>query len=473
MSLEEVLEHYSREEVAKELADYTRGRWVAVEAPSPKRRMFFRYAGDRPLTISSPEEVSKVVKRFAFARPRAIYATANLYAKLESRSDVDDPSNVYATTAVWDIDNELEAWRLTIEAARLIVDELERHGVVKSVYLKWSGRGCHVHLHEGAFSDELRREHHPLDLAYSVVEYTLRRVEDRVAEMARQSPCEERPLAVENDMDMKRVFTAPLSLHRSLDVVAVCFKPDELDEFTPEWLKPSEFRHNPAWREHEVGEADELAKRALAEVGGYFGARVEGAVRTRVGAPAPPRKVEAKPKRVAAPRAVKIGRFQVMGLLQAARYYLVKGDLEKAKSFGLNRAIFYAWAKRTKGRVGRAAAARARQRTLFEAKEEREEKPKVESLGDEVAYLSDTGYFAIGDQVQRPEDYDRQIAARISSAVPYEVAWRAALNYLSTFPRDVLLSQRLFFERAYKPVRDNFYEVIKKYSSKKPEELES
>lgn len=29
-----------------------------------------------------------------------------------------------------------------------------------------------------------------------------------------------------------------------------------------------------------------------------------------------------------------------MGLLQAARYYLLTGDLEKAKSFGLNRAIF-------------------------------------------------------------------------------------------------------------------------------------
>jgi len=39
----------------------------------------------------------------------------------------------------------------------------------------------------------------------------------------------------------------------------------------------------------------------------------------------------------------RIGRFQVMGLLQAARYYVLYGDLEKAKSFGINRAIFYAW----------------------------------------------------------------------------------------------------------------------------------
>jgi len=42
---------------------------------------------------------------------------------------------------------------------------------------------------------------------------------------------------------------------------------------------------------------------------------------------------------------VGLGRFQVMALLQAARYYKLHGDLEKAKSWGLNRAIFYAWAK--------------------------------------------------------------------------------------------------------------------------------
>jgi len=44
-------------------------------------------------------------------------------------------------------------------------------------------------------------------------------------------------------------------------------------------------------------------------------------------------------------KAMGIGRFQVMALLQAARHYIIHKDLKKAKSFGLNRAIFYAWAK--------------------------------------------------------------------------------------------------------------------------------
>jgi len=47
-----------------------------------------------------------------------------------------------------------------------------------------------------------------------------------------------------------------------------------------------------------------------------------------------------------ADKARRIGRFQVMALLQAARYYVLTRDYEKALSFGLNGATSYAWAKR-------------------------------------------------------------------------------------------------------------------------------
>jgi len=41
-----------------------------------------------------------------------------------------------------------------------------------------------------------------------------------------------------------------------------------------------------------------------------------------------------------------VGRFQVMATLQAARAYALGYSLDEAKSFGLNRAIFYAAAKK-------------------------------------------------------------------------------------------------------------------------------
>jgi hypothetical protein len=152
-----------------------------------------------------------------------------------------------------------------------------------------------------------------------------------------------------------------------------------------------------------------------------------------------------------------IGRFQVMALLQAARYYLLKGDLEKAKSFGLNRAIFYAWAKRSgKPVFQRKRAAGASAPSIPSRARE------VEALGNENAYVNDEGLFVIGSEVQRPEDYDREIVRRIEAVIPYEEAWNAAINYLKSFPADVLLDQRKFYERAYLPVRDRFDEILRK-----------
>ncbi|MDK2384543.1 MAG: hypothetical protein QI199_07035 [Candidatus Korarchaeota archaeon] len=155
----------------------------------------------------------------------------------------------------------------------------------------------------------------------------------------------------------------------------------------------------------------------------------------------------------------KIGRFQVMGLLQAARYYLLKGDLERAKSFGLNRAIFYAWAKRSGGRPARRYAAGATAPSMPPAAR------NIEKLGNEAAYISEGGLFVIGNEVQRPEDYDRQIAQRIDAVIPYEEAWRAAIKYLKTFPKEVLLDQRQFYEKVYLPVRDHFEEIVRRYSN--------
>ena len=146
-----------------------------------------------------------------------------------------------------------------------------------------------------------------------------------------------------------------------------------------------------------------------------------------------------------------------MGLLQAARYYLLMGDLEKAKSFGLNRAIFYAWAKR---HAREAAFRRALKTRRTVSKKEATEKEKAVQVGDEVAFVSTGGWFKIGEQEQRPEDYDRQIAQRIDGIIPYKEAWQAALEYLGGFDRETLLNQQKFFKQIYEPVRDKFIEKI-------------
>lgn len=151
----------------------------------------------------------------------------------------------------------------------------------------------------------------------------------------------------------------------------------------------------------------------------------------------------------------KIGRFQVMALLQAARYYILMKDFEKALSFGLNRAIFYAWAKRT---IGTRPSKTKKQKTTQEVLEERREvkEEKMFFLGNEGAYLSENGWFKIGNQEQKPTDFEREVIDKIADVMPFEEAWKVAIEYLKKFDKETLLDQRKFFEEVYKPIRDKF-----------------
>jgi len=448
LDLEKAQEYYSRDLVVDEIFEYCRSRWVALEVKSGKERVFFRYLwrNGPPLTFSTKDFLKSFIKKYSKLYPRTFYASVNVYGSLAKREYLEKPDNIVRATPVWDIDGSLSNIKLTLDAANIIVEELERHGLSKSVYLKWSGRGLHVHVNEKAFSEEILRSHHPLDIAYSTVEYVIRRTWDKISALAKDAEKLERPFKVENKIDIQRVFTTPLSLHRELDLVAVCFKPDSINSFDIEWANPLSPKHDSSWKNYVEGEGDRLARKAIEEVGGYFQRYREKVAEVR----------QAAPEAAEAPTSSeKIGRFQVMALLQAARYYLLKEDVERAKSFGLNRAIFYAWAKHSKP-----AQFRKKAPTITRYAVERE--LKFEKVGDEEAPVTEDGWFTIGDTVQTPKDFDHQIVQKIKPIIPFEIAWNTAIDYLKGFPKNVLESQREFFEKAYKPVRDTFVNLVQK-----------
>jgi len=152
-----------------------------------------------------------------------------------------------------------------------------------------------------------------------------------------------------------------------------------------------------------------------------------------------------------------IGRFQVMAVLQAARAYVLGLPLTLAKSWGLNRAIFYAAAKKGYFR-GRKAVTRISRRRVSREELKKEPIKKEENmffLGDEGAYVTEIGgktYFIIGNKPQTEEDFRRQIESRFSPI--FDEIWKEAVEYVSQFSKEVLLSQRQFYEKVYKPVRD-------------------
>ena len=149
-----------------------------------------------------------------------------------------------------------------------------------------------------------------------------------------------------------------------------------------------------------------------------------------------------------------INRFCVMATLQAARAHLLGLKLEEAYSWGLNKAIFYAAAKRGfKGGSGRTSELKATENRPPEAR------PDVFRLGDDMAFREVRGgrmLFTIGGKVQSEAEFKRQVASRFGEK--FSAAWRDALDLLRNYDRDTLLSQYAFYRDVYKPNRDSLVE---------------
>jgi hypothetical protein len=142
-----------------------------------------------------------------------------------------------------------------------------------------------------------------------------------------------------------------------------------------------------------------------------------------------------------------------MATLQAARAHELGLPMDSALSWGLNRAIFYAAAKRGfKGHGGGTGAPAG-----AAGHHEPSAAPNEYHLGDDLAYTepgSKKLYFTIGGKTQTEKDFERQIEARFGGN--FGTAWEEAVDYVRHFDRDTLLSGEGFFASVYRPKRDEF-----------------
>jgi hypothetical protein len=164
--------------------------------------------------------------------------------------------------------------------------------------------------------------------------------------------------------------------------------------------------------------------------------------------------------------ALRINRFTVMAMLQAARAQSLGLPREAAYSWGLNRAIFYAAAKR--GFRG-AGGSPAKTGEPLEAKPVPDASRELYRLGDDEAYRDPASkdlVFRIGDKDQSPAEFDRQIAARFGSKENFRDAWDESMRIVGAYDRGALESRSRFYGEVYKPRRDDLVESWKeKFSS--------
>jgi hypothetical protein len=158
-----------------------------------------------------------------------------------------------------------------------------------------------------------------------------------------------------------------------------------------------------------------------------------------------------------------IGRFQVMAVLQAARAKVLGLSLDSAKSWGLNRAIFYAAAKRGFIKPKYPLEVKIPEKIVEEEMRKEIAKTfKIYHLGDEMAYsikFKNKLMFMIGNEVQTPEAFYKQIESRFGKYFPK--AWKEALEICKSYDKGILKSQRYFYETVYKVRRDD---LAKKWS---------
>lgn len=156
-----------------------------------------------------------------------------------------------------------------------------------------------------------------------------------------------------------------------------------------------------------------------------------------------------------------IGRFQVMAILQAARAKVLGLSLDSAKSWGLNRAIFYAAAKRgfIKPKYPPREIKIPERIIEEEMRKEIAKTFEIFHLGDEMAYSVKLGkkrMFMIGNEVQTPDSFHKQIEARFGKS--FSKVWQEAIGICKSYDKGILKSQRYFYEIVYKPRRDELAE---------------
>ncbi|MDG6901664.1 MAG: hypothetical protein JRM80_06850 [Nitrososphaerota archaeon] len=143
-----------------------------------------------------------------------------------------------------------------------------------------------------------------------------------------------------------------------------------------------------------------------------------------------------------------------MATLQAARAFVLGLPLESAYSWGLNRAIFIAAAKRGFKGGGGTGTGSSKQAPVYH-------------LGDDMAFKKEVGgvtLFTIGGQVQTEEAFEKQVKSRFGSTFP--AAWKEALTCVRAFDRETLLSGDDFFRLVYRPRRDELAEAWTEASEK-------
>ncbi len=360
---------------------------------------------------------------------------------VDSISEYMDKCTVYGsidvgsrTTPTLIIEFDLEIDRFALDITKFIVDKVLSMDY-RGLYIVLSQGRIELRIHEESIPWHELREYSSESIGQILIENILNTMK---SELTKISSVSGGRITFRNGY-IDKLLLAPLTRYRNS--LCIYIKPEDLDRvYTLKSISSSD--HNISWSESEESMDSEYIRKIISK----FRDRIELTV------------IKSSAKSSSAVLR-NLGRFEVMAILQAARYYVLTHDLDKAKSFGLNRAIFYAWLKHY-GRAHSRYVPRSYAHTKKEIDSSRTEaQNRAFVLGEEV-FVSSRGWFEMGGQEQFPEDFDRVVKRKVDAVIPFEIVWKAAIEYVKSFPENILLNQHRFYKYVYEPIRDSFFERV-------------
>lgn len=261
-----VRQYYEQEEVVERMVETAQYREIAPTYPNGY--------GKRPDAINFPGDFIDFVGNGAVAFHASVERWRNPLL-IDNVSDLDKLRSLW--DLVIDIDCD-ESFKLSKEAAKLVIDELKQHGI-KNISVKFSGnRGFHIGVRGEAFPDKIGGEEfkslYP-HLGRGIVDYIRDNVKDELikkvkvegfgSEIKTENGLDPFQVAdIENDWGQRHLFRMPYSLHSGSWLVSKPLKPKEIQDFEKKEAEIENVDFNTSFlKNYEEGEASNLAIQAM------------------------------------------------------------------------------------------------------------------------------------------------------------------------------------------------------------------
>lgn len=228
-----IRQYYEQEEVVEKITRVAEYREVAPTYPNGY--------GSRPDAINFPGDFNQFVEHGAVAFHASVEKWRNPLL-IDKVSDLDKLRNGWDLVIDIDCDHSI---KLAKETAKLVIEELQEHGI-DNISLKFSGnRGFHIGVRGEAFPESIGSEEtaslYP-ELPRGIVNYIRDNLREEMIEVVKDFGYEEEmdtddgfdPYQVsdiENDWGSRHLFRIPYSLHDGSWLVSLPLELDELDGF--------------------------------------------------------------------------------------------------------------------------------------------------------------------------------------------------------------------------------------------------